>query len=172
MSIFSFLFILFERISDKYAAYDSVRGVYESVRATYGFFCGVYGVVRGVFSFVHGVFGIFFLIPKKAKKDECNATLCTFRSKKRTIFCVIWFSYFLLFSYAFGIPKNSSFSESPLNSATIASEKCHYCKAKQAILTSKTGTIPVQKWHYSDVARGFSFPSALRSARCSRSICI
>jgi hypothetical protein len=46
-----------------------------------------------------------------------------------------------------------------VNSATLASGKCHYCKAKQAILTSKTGTIPVRKWLRSDttVRLFFSF---------------
>ena len=46
-----------------------------------------------------------------------------------------------------------------MNSATLASEKCHYCKAKQAILTSKIDTISVLKWLRSDttVRLFFSF---------------
>ena len=81
-------------------------------------------------------------------------------------FCGVYEAVRGIFSVVRGVFRIS------VNSATIASERCHYCKAKQAILTSKIGTIPVLKWHYSDVARGFSFPSALRSARCSRYIWI
>ena len=46
-----------------------------------------------------------------------------------------------------------------MNSATLASGKCHYCKAKQVILMSYIGTIPVLKWLRSDttVRLFFSF---------------
>ena len=105
--------------------YESVRGVYDSVRGTYRFFYGVYGVVCGVFR-------IFLLIPKKSRKAPPPESL-SFRK-----FC---FFRVLSESKKIGIPANS---------ATLASEKWHYCKANQAILTSYIGTIPMLKWLRSD----------------------
>ena len=83
----------------------------------------------------------------------------TFRSKKRTkiLVCYLVFVFFVVF-VCFRDPKKQQFFGIPLNSATIASEKCHYCKVKQAILTSKIGTIPVLKWLRSDSTKiGFVF---------------
>ena len=47
------------------------------------------------------------------------------------------------------------------NGATLASEKWHYCKAKQTILTFKIGTIPVLKWLRSSAADAILFLSTL-----------
>ena len=51
-----------------------------------------------------------------------------------------------------------------VNSATLASEKCHYCKAKQPVLTFKIGTIPVLKCLRSDSTSVGRFLSELHSA--------
>ena len=44
-----------------------------------------------------------------------------------------------------------------MNSATLASGKCHYCKAKQVILMSYIGTIPVLKWLRSNTTEAMFF---------------
>ena len=59
-------------------------------------------------------------------------------------FCGVYGAVRGIFSVVRGVFRIS------VNSATLASERCHYCKAKQAILMSKTGTIPVLKWLHSD----------------------
>ena len=51
-----------------------------------------------------------------------------------------------------------------VNSATIASGKCHFYKAKQAILTFKTGTFPVLKWLRSNTTETRYIFFTLRSA--------
>ena len=112
--------------------YESVRGVYDPVGATYRFFYGVYGVVCGVFRIVHGVFRIYLFNSEKVEKDETPENL---------IFRKFCFFRVLSESKKIGIP---------VNSATLASEKWHYCKAKQTILTSYIGTIPMLKWLRSD----------------------
>ena len=81
-------------------------------------------------------------------------------------FCGVYGAVRGIFSVVRGVFRIS------VNSATLASERCHYCKAKQAILTFKTGTIPVLKCLRSNVAEALCFSSALRSARCSRNIWI
>ena len=75
--------------------------------------------------------------------------------------CVLFgFRIFCCFRMLSGSKINSSFFGIHLNSATIASEKCHYCKVKQAILTSKIGTIPVLKWLHSDSTKSLFHKSS------------
>ncbi len=102
---------------------------------------------------------------KYATYDSVHGVYESVRVTHR-FFCGVYGAVRGIFSVVRGVFRIS------VNSATLASERCHYCKAKQTILTSKTGTIPVQKWHYSDVAEALCFSSALRSARCRRNIWI
>ena len=112
--------------------YNAIR-----VNSVFYLYAMLYESVRGVFRIVQGVFRIFLFNSEKVEKDETPESL-SFRK-----FC---FFRVLSESKKIGIPANS---------ATLALEKWHYCKAKQAILTSYIGTIPMLKWLRSDSTRCF-----------------
>ena len=82
-------------------------------------------------------FVVFSFNSEKNKKDE----------KNENIRMVLVFVFFDIFVYFRDLKKVFGIS---VNSATLALEKWHYCKAKQTILTFKTDTVPVLKWLRSD----------------------
>ncbi len=91
----------------------------------------------------------FLLIPRKSKIFFYSENNKKTKGTKILISYLV-FVFFDIFVYfrdqnigfrVFGIS---------VNRGCLASEKCHFYKAKQAILTSKIGTIPVLKWLHSD----------------------
>ena len=82
----------------------------------------------------------YFLIPKITKKTKRTKILISY----------LVFVFFDIFVYFRDQNIDFRVFEISVNRGCLASEKCHFYKAKQAILTSKIGTIPVLKWLHSD----------------------